>query len=151
MWLSNSTNYVTSVRNGSSTLLKNIVSFPATSSLVCTLFNYYVNRVYKGVSKSFRTESIKKYTLTFGVTRWEATKKVMAAKLTSLTHRIAIQLHLVAVSCTSCSSSSRRPVRELLGTPPFDYLSRLERLRVVISESWTRLIINKLINDTERN
>jgi len=31
--------------------------------------------IYDGVSKSFRTESITKYTLTCGITRWEATKK----------------------------------------------------------------------------
>jgi hypothetical protein len=41
----------------------------------------------------------------------------MAAKLTRLIHKIAIQLHLVAESCTICSSRSRRPVRELLDTP----------------------------------
>jgi len=38
----------------------------------------------------------------------------MAAKLTRLTHKIAIQLHLVAESCNICSSRSRRPVRKLL-------------------------------------
>jgi len=36
----------------------------------------------------------------------------MAAKLTRLTDKIAIQLHLVAESCTICSSLSRRPVRK---------------------------------------
>jgi hypothetical protein len=41
----------------------------------------------------------------------------MAAKLTRLTHKIAIQLHLMAESCTTCSSRSRRPVRKLLDTP----------------------------------
>jgi len=41
----------------------------------------------------------------------------MAAKLTILTHRIAIQLHPVAESCTICSSPSRLPVRKLLYTP----------------------------------
>jgi hypothetical protein len=41
----------------------------------------------------------------------------MAAKLTRLTHRIAIQLHLVAESCTICSSRFKRPVRKLLDTP----------------------------------
>jgi hypothetical protein len=41
----------------------------------------------------------------------------MAAKLTRLTHRIAIQMHLVAESCTICNSRSRRPVRKLLDTP----------------------------------
>jgi len=37
----------------------------------------------------------------------------MVAKLTRLTHKIAIQLHLVAESCTVGSSCSRRPVRKL--------------------------------------
>jgi hypothetical protein len=44
------------------------------------------------VSKSFRTESITKCRLNFGITRWGATQRVMAAKLTRLTHKIAIQL-----------------------------------------------------------
>jgi hypothetical protein len=37
----------------------------------------------------------------------------MAAKLTRLTHKIVIQLPLVAESCTICSSRSRRQVRKL--------------------------------------
>jgi len=41
----------------------------------------------------------------------------MAAKLTRLTHKIAIQLHLVAESWPICSSRCRRPVRKLLDTP----------------------------------
>jgi hypothetical protein len=41
----------------------------------------------------------------------------MATKLTRLAHKIEIQLHLVAGSCTICSSHSRRPVRKLLVTP----------------------------------
>jgi hypothetical protein len=41
----------------------------------------------------------------------------MAAKLTMLTHKIAIQLHLVVESCNICSSRCRRPVRILLDTP----------------------------------
>jgi hypothetical protein len=40
----------------------------------------------------------------------------MAAKLTRLTHRIAIQLHLVTESSTICSSRSRQSVRKLLNT-----------------------------------
>jgi len=48
----------------------------------------------------------------------EATQRVMAAKLTRLTHKIVIQLHLVAESCTErctiCSSHSRWPVWKLL-------------------------------------
>jgi hypothetical protein len=35
------------------------------------------------------------------------------------THKIAIRLHLVAESCTICSFRSRRPVRQLLDTPPY--------------------------------
>jgi hypothetical protein len=73
--------------------------------------------IHEGVSKSFRTESITKYTLTTINTRWEPTQRVMAAKLTSLTHEIGIQRHLVAESCPICSSRSRRPVRKLLDTP----------------------------------
>jgi hypothetical protein len=45
-------------------------------------------------------------------TRWEATQRVMATKLTGLTHKIAIQLHLVAETCTICISRSRRWVRK---------------------------------------
>jgi hypothetical protein len=43
----------------------------------------------------------------------------MAPELTRLTHKIAIQLHLVAESCTIYSSRSRRPVRKLLDTPSY--------------------------------
>jgi hypothetical protein len=67
---------------------------------------------------------IRKYTLTFGITRQETTQRIMAANLTRLTHKIAIQLHLVAESCTTCSSRSRRPVRKLLDTPSYMPLSR---------------------------
>jgi hypothetical protein len=50
----------------------------------------------------------------------------MAAKLTRLTHKIAIQLHLVAESCTICSSRSRGPVRKLLDTPSYCRVVLLE-------------------------
>jgi len=43
----------------------------------------------------------------------------MAAKLTRLTHKVAIQQHLVVESCTICSSRSRRPVLKLLDTPSY--------------------------------
>jgi len=43
----------------------------------------------------------------------------MGAKFTRLTHKIAIQLHLVAQSYTISSSRSRRPVRKLLDTPSY--------------------------------
>jgi hypothetical protein len=72
---------------------------------------------YKGVSKSFQTELITKCMLTTINTHHEATQRVMVAKLTRLTHKIAIQLHLVAESCTICSSHSRQPVWKHLVTP----------------------------------
>jgi hypothetical protein len=78
-----------------------------------------VPSTYEGVSRSLRTDSITKYVLTTICTRWEATQRVMAAKLTLLTHKIAIQLRLVAESCTTCSSRSRRSVRKLLDTPSY--------------------------------
>jgi len=43
----------------------------------------------------------------------------MAAKLTRLTHKIAMQLHLVADNFIICSSRSRRPVQKLLDTPSY--------------------------------
>jgi len=43
----------------------------------------------------------------------------MAAKLTMLTHEIAIQLHLVIENCTICSFRSRQPVPKLLDTPSY--------------------------------
>jgi hypothetical protein len=46
----------------------------------------------------------------------------MATELTRLTHKIAIQLYLVAESCTISSSRSRRPVRKLLATPLYVYV-----------------------------
>jgi hypothetical protein len=75
--------------------------------------------MYEGVTRSLRTESITKYTLTTVNTTWEATQRVMAAKLTRLTHKIEIQLHLVAESWIIRSSRSRRPVRKLLDTPSY--------------------------------
>jgi len=38
----------------------------------------------------------------------------MSAKLTGLTHKIVIQLHLVAESCTICSAHYRWSVWKLL-------------------------------------
>jgi hypothetical protein len=47
------------------------------------------------------------------------TQRVVAAKLARLTHKVAIKLHLVAESCTICSSRSKRLVRKLLDTPSY--------------------------------
>jgi len=43
----------------------------------------------------------------------------MVAKLTRLTHKIAIQLHLLAENCTICTSLSRRPVQKILDSPSY--------------------------------
>jgi hypothetical protein len=63
----------------------------------------------------------------------------MAAKLTRLTHKIAIQLHLVAESCTISSSRSRRTVRKRLDTPSgfFETLSILALVVFRIDCQWT--------------
>jgi hypothetical protein len=45
--------------------------------------------------------------------------RVMVAKLSRLTHKIVVQLHLVAESCTIYSSRSRQPVWKLLDTPSY--------------------------------
>jgi len=45
------------------------------------------------------------------------TQRIMAAKLTRLAHKIAIQLHLVAENCKICGSRFRRSVRNLFVTP----------------------------------
>jgi hypothetical protein len=73
----------------------------------------------RGCIQTFPDWVITKYTLTTTNTCWEATQRVMAAKLTRLTHKIAIQLHLAADSWTICTSRSGRPVRKLLDTPSY--------------------------------
>jgi hypothetical protein len=55
----------------------------------------------------------------------------MVAKLTRLTHKIAIQLHLVAESCTIFSSRSRWPVRKLLDTSL--YLPKMNIVQCLIT------------------
>jgi len=79
----------------------------------------FVFRRYEGGSKSFQTESATEYMLISGTAHWKATQRVMVAKLTTLTQKIVIQMHLVAQSCTICSSCSRQPVWKLLGTPSY--------------------------------
>jgi hypothetical protein len=59
----------------------------------------------------------------------------MAVKLTRLTHTIALQLHLMAESCTICSSRSRRPVRKLLDTHSYTFYFFL--LNHLFATGWT--------------
>jgi hypothetical protein len=74
--------------------------------------------VYPKVSE----QSIKKCTLTFGITRCCPLQRVIAAKLTRLTHKIVIQVHLVAENCIICISCSRQPVRKRLDTRSYQRL-----------------------------
>jgi hypothetical protein len=105
----------------------------------------------RGCIQKFPDWVVTKYTLTTINTRWEATQRVMAAKLTRLTHKIAIQLHLVAENCTICSSRSRRPVRKLLDTPSNYVIIQntatwitvfLSTDRPKVNQSWTQIICN---------
>jgi hypothetical protein len=57
----------------------------------------------------------------------------MAAKLTRLTYRIVIQMHVVAESCTICSSRSRQPVCKLLDTPSYVCISRFVGIFILVS------------------
>jgi hypothetical protein len=70
----------------------------------------------------------------------------MVTKLTRLAHKIAIQLHLVAESCTMCSAHSRWLVQKLLDTPSYDatlfsvplynlyYMEKGKKLHLYVSE-----------------
>jgi hypothetical protein len=90
----------------SSANVKNAWSYISTppirlQGVVCSVKTKHVDNfiftfIYEGVSKSFRTESITKQTVTTN-TRLEATQRVMAAKLTRLTQKIAIKPQVVAV------------------------------------------------------
>jgi len=71
-----------------------------------------------------------KFTVTIN-TCWEAIQRFMAAKLTRLTHKIVIQLHLVAESCIICSSHSGQPVQKLLDTPLYILEMNVMRKRQV--------------------
>jgi len=78
--------------------------------------------LYYGVSKSFQTESITKYTLTTNKPSLRSN-----IKLTRLTHNTEIQLHLVAESCIICSSRNKWPVRKLLDIPSYMYILPLQQ------------------------
>jgi hypothetical protein len=66
----------------------------------------------------------------------------MAAKLTRLAHKIAIQLQLVAESCTICSSRCRRPVRQLLDTPSYTNIHTC-----LLSYSLTYSLTHSMVQD----
>jgi hypothetical protein len=60
----------------------------------------------------------------------------MAAELTRVTHKIAIQQHLVAESCIIRSFRSRRPFRKILDTP--SYISYFPSSELVILTIYLR-------------
>jgi hypothetical protein len=74
----------------------------------------------------------------------------MGAKLTRLTHKIAIQLHLLAESCTICSFRSRRPVQKVLDTSSYTYVKKKRHgqfhacaaLSLLCSQSKTRMHVS---------
>jgi hypothetical protein len=88
-------------------VLQLILSFPGSPTVP----------TYEGISKSFRTESITKHTLTTIKLVQKQHKGLWLQNSLDRLKKIAIQLHLVAESCTICSFRSRRPVRKLLDTP----------------------------------
>jgi hypothetical protein len=92
----------------------------------------------RGWIQKFPDWVITKYMLTTINSCWEATQRVMAAKLTRLTHKIAIQLQLVAKSCITHSCHSRRPVRKLLDTP--SYSAICDKSPTQLSIRWVRSI-----------
>jgi len=55
----------------------------------------------------------------------------MAAKVTRLTHKIAIQPHPVTDNCTICSSRSRQPVRKIMDTISFFLRGKATRLPAI--------------------
>jgi hypothetical protein len=89
----------------------------------CNLLVGFRRRSLRRCIQKFPDWVVTKWTTERINTRREATQRVMTAKLTRLTHKIAIQLRLVAESCTVCSSRSRRPVRKLLDTPSYCFIT----------------------------
>jgi hypothetical protein len=108
----------------------------------------HADTVKRGYSKEIRERIqkfpdwvINKYKLITINTHWEATQRVMAAKLTRLTHKIAIQLHLVVESCTICRYRSRRPVRKLLDAPSYTFVGEDEiNWNIILKNDWRKML-----------
>jgi hypothetical protein len=92
---------------------------PRLAFICCQVYVWLISMYERELIKKFPDWVDNEIHAYVGITRWEATKRVMEAKLNRLTHKIAIQLQLVAKSCTICNSRSRRPVRKLLDTPSY--------------------------------
>jgi hypothetical protein len=83
-------------------------------------------------------------------THWEATQRVMVAKLTMLAHKMEIQPYLVAESCIICSYRCRRSVRELLihhrsSVHHYPYISSIVSTKSlsVLSTSGLRILVRR--------
>jgi hypothetical protein len=88
----------------------------AGSSRLTSYRSVYTVMSVWGCTQKFLGWVIMKYMPTFGITHCCPLQRVTVAKLTRLTEKVAIQLHLVAESCTICSSCSKWPVQKLLDT-----------------------------------
>jgi hypothetical protein len=69
----------------------------------------------------------------------------MVAKLTRLTHKIAIKLHLVAESCTICSSRSRRPVRKLFMHHPLCVCVHYFEIRGLLTRQNLKVVVQIIL------
>jgi hypothetical protein len=98
--------------------------------------------IWRQVTRGERTVSVKShhgdvYTRVYpkvsGLSRQRNTRLPLVLlvekqhKLIRLTHKIAIQLHLVAESYTICSSRSRRTVRKFLDTPSYISMVKVKK------------------------
>jgi hypothetical protein len=83
----------------------------------CTATKRICRRVYPNVSGLSQQRNIRLqlYTLVE-----KQHRGFIAVKITRLSHKIAIQLHLVLKTRTICRSRAMRPVRKLLDTPSYN-------------------------------
>jgi len=81
---------------------------------ICGINVTYNTRAYPKVSGLSRNEIY-----AYDNKHSKINTKVTAAKLSRLSHKIAMQLHLLAESGTICSFRSRRPVRKLVVTSSY--------------------------------
>jgi hypothetical protein len=102
-------------------------------------------RVYPKVSGLSRNEINNNHNNKYML---EAPQWVMVANLTRLTHKMAIQLHLVAESCTICNSCSRRPVRKLLDT--LSYMTAFQIIQYTTGKINTLNGMTTVLNVAER-
>jgi hypothetical protein len=121
------------------------------SSAEINAWSYTSTHTYEGGSKSFRTESILKPTITTTDTRWEAKQRIMTAKHIRLTHKIVIKLYPVAEKVLSWGwlyiNTTFRNWTYLLGCIVL-YICRIILLTYLLTyllTPWCRKLFEKLI------